>query len=107
MPKRPASAGARAAPIDDINEANIDDVEQQAIDKVNRTITILEGALATWDAAKEKPMDLKDRFARYRQFHDALAAWETKALKARDKTEDLNSRVQRLREFVDICYAYA
>ena len=107
MPKRPANQGAPPAPIEDISEDNIDLIENQAIDKVNRTITVLEGALATWEAAKEKPMDLKERFMRYRQFRDALAMWETKALRSRGKKEDLNSRVQRLREFVDICYAYA
>ncbi|NYZ73674.1 hypothetical protein H0O00_00870 [Candidatus Micrarchaeota archaeon] len=107
MPKRPANQSATAAPLEDLSETNVDDVEKEAIEKVNRTITVLEGALATWDAAKEKPIDLKDRFSRYKQFHDALATWETKALKSRGKQEDFNTRVQRLREFVDICYAYA
>jgi len=107
MPKRPSDQSAPPAPIGEISEANIEDIETEAIDKVNRTITVLEGALATWDAAKEKPRDLQDRFSRYRQFHDALAMWETKALKSRGQREDFNTRVQRLREFVDLCYAYA
>jgi hypothetical protein len=107
MPEPPADQSASSAPLEDISETNIDGIEKEAIEKVNRTITILEGALATWDAAREKPMDLRDRFSRYKQFRDALATWETKALRSRGKREDFEARVQRLREFVDLCYAYA
>ncbi|MDD5172288.1 MAG: hypothetical protein PHF60_04605 [Candidatus ainarchaeum sp.] len=107
MPKRSGNQSAPSAPIEEISETNIDVVEKEAIEKVNRTITVLEGALATWDAAKEKPVDLKDRFSKYKQFHDALMSWETRALRSKGKTENINSRVQRLREFVDLCYAYA
>jgi hypothetical protein len=107
MPKHPDTQSAPSAPIEDISETNIDDIEKEAIEKVNRTITVLEGALATWDAAKDKPVDLKDRFSKYKQFRDVLAVWESKVLKSRGKREDFNSRVQRLREFVDLCYAYA
>ena len=107
MPKRPIDQSSPPATMGEVSEASIDGVETEAIDKVNRTITVLEGALATWDAAKEKPMDLKDKFSRYKQFRDALATWETKALRSRGKSDDFDTRVQRLREFVDICYAYA
>lgn len=90
-----------------VSEENIDVVERETIDKVNHTITVLEGVMATWDAAKEKPLEMSDRFDQYRRFLDALLDWESRALKARSKGETFQNRVNRLREFVDMCYAYA
>ena len=90
-----------------VDQTNIEQVERETIDKVNKTITVLEASIATWDASKEKPDDLADKFERYRKFHDALAEWETKALRALSKSEDIGTRMVRLKEFVDICYSYA
>lgn len=104
-------AAARPAPAEEakINESNIDEVESQTIEKVNRTITVLEGSLATWDAAKDKPSDMAERFAKYKNLRDQLAEWETKVLRSRVKKETLSfdKRLARLREFIEICYANA
>lgn len=91
----------------ELTKENIDLVEKETIDKVNKTISALEAALATWNAAKEKPDDLKDKFAGYEKLHDALVGWESKALKSLGKKESFGDRVERLREFVDICCAYS
>jgi hypothetical protein len=108
----PAKVASRleAPPAGDIiTEKNIEEVESQTIEKVNRTITVLEGSLATWDAAKEKPDDLADRFRKYKNMRDQLAEWETKILRSRMKNEalTLDRRLARLKEFIDICYANA
>ncbi|MEW6722714.1 MAG: hypothetical protein AB1324_05620 [Candidatus Micrarchaeota archaeon] len=85
---------------------NIDGVEQETVQKVNQTITVLESAIATWEGSPEKPADLKPKFDRYKKFHDALSEWAGKSLKARGKKEEFGDKLKRLREFVDICHAY-
>jgi hypothetical protein len=102
-----APAKAQGADFPRLDESNISQIEKETIDKVNKTITVLEASIATWDATKEKPDDISDKFQRYKKFHDALAGWETKALKAMGKQERFDSRVKRLEEFIDICYSYA
>ncbi len=82
-------------------------IEKETMKKVNRTITTLEAAIATWETAKEKPEDLKDRFTNYKRLHDALMKWERDVLKAMEREDKFDVRVRRLQEFVDICYAYA
>jgi hypothetical protein len=93
--------------VGELTGSNIDKVENETIEKVSRTITVLEGALATWEASEEKPAELEEKFTRYRKFRDALAVWETSALKARGKEESFDTRVRRLKDFINICYSYA
>ena len=93
--------------VGELTGSNIEKAETETIEKVSRTITVLEGALATWEASKEKPRGLEKKFTRYKKFRDALAVWETNALKARGKEESFDTRVRRLKEFIDICYSYA
>jgi len=92
--------------ISELTKENIDGVEKETIERVNKTISALEAALATWNGAKDKPADLKERFAGYERLHSALVQWESRALKSRGKEESFEARVERLREFVDICCAY-
>ena len=97
----------RKEDVGEFSESNIEEVERDTIEQVDRTITALEGAIATYDASKQKPSGLADKIEGYKRFRDALAAWEIKALKAKGKIEELETRVKRMREFVDICYTYA
>jgi hypothetical protein len=90
-----------------VDERNIDQVEKETIDKVNKTLSALETAIASWDAAKEKPEDLRPKFQRYRRLHDVLSEWEAKVLRDRTKDTDYDTRIHRLHEFVDICHANA
>ena len=89
-----------------ITRDNVDRIEQETIEKVNHTITVLESSIAAWESSKEKPADLAPSFERYRKFRDALADWAGKALKAKGKKEEFEDKMKRLREFVDICHAY-
>ena len=89
-----------------VNERNIDTIEQETIQRVSKTISALEVALSTWDASKEKPLDLKLKYMKYQWLHEALSGWEKKVLKSRG-TEDYNARVGHLHEFVSICNSYA
>ena len=103
----PRAAGNPQETMVGLKESNIEKIESETIEKVSRTITVLEGALATWEASKEKPKELEGKFARYKRFHGALTVWETNALKARGKEESFETRVRRLKEFIDICYSCA
>ncbi len=99
------SKGLGAMP-PELTGKNIGKVEKDTMQKVNKALSVLESALAAWDAEKEKPKRLEAKFARFRRFHDALAAWESKALKAAGRKESFDERVRRLREFTEICFTY-
>ncbi len=99
----PSSARSRVY----VDEGNLAEVEKETIDKVNRTLTTLESAIATWEQSPKKPPELKPKFDKYVKLHDALTEWERKMLISISKGEEFQERVQKLQEFVDICYAYA
>lgn len=101
---RPVRKEQPALPV--VNERNIDAIEKQTIQRVSKTLSALEVALATWDASKEKPLDLKLKYMKYRWLHEALSGWEKKTLQSRGK-EDYRGRVGHLHEFVTICNSYA
>lgn len=90
-----------------ITEDNIGQAEKETISKVSRAISALEKALAEWDASDERPENLDEDFGRYKAFYEALAKWETKMLRTAGQELDFFTRVDRLREFVEICHAYA
>ncbi len=89
-----------------ITENNIELVEKDTMQKVNRALSALETAIAKWDSAKDKPEDLVPKFKKYKRYHDALAQWEKKMLKNPGRGMDFYARVERLGEFASICYAY-
>ncbi len=90
-----------------VDEGNLAEMEKETIDKVNKTLTTLENAIATWEQSPKKPAELKPKFDKYIKLHDALTEWERKMLISISKGEEFQERVQKLQEFVDICYAYA
>lgn len=99
-PRKVAKAGVQP-----VNSGNMEQVEKETMEKVNRTISALETAMAAWDAAREKPEELKPKFTRYNQLHEVLSRWQTKALRSLGKAE-YGERVQLLWEFVDLCKTY-
>lgn len=98
-------APKKALRISELSKDNIDIIQRETVRRVNKTVTALEAALATWDASEEKPDDMAEKFENYRRFHDALEDWERKTLQAQKKNEKFETKVRRLREFVDICFA--
>lgn len=105
MPRKTSVVKAMKPGVQPVNRANIEQVEQETMQRVNKTISALEMAIASWDAAKEKPEDLKPKFMRYGQLHEVLSRWQTKALRSLGKA-DYDERVQLLWEFVDLCKTY-
>jgi hypothetical protein len=102
-PSTPAAAGPVVEPI---TEKNIDRIEANVIKEVSRTISTLESGLAKWDGLDNKPDDLVPDFERYKKFHDELENWEATALRSIGKPLTFEQRMERLRDFVRICYAY-
>lgn len=90
-----------------VNENNIDQIEKETIERVNNTLSVLETAIASWEASDEKPVDLEPKFKKYKRIHNALVEWETNMLKSMGRYRDFDSRVHHLQEFVDICYTCA
>lgn len=86
---------------------DVEEMEKLALEKANKAISAIENAIAVWDASKEKPEDLKPRIVRLRYFYEALTAWEKKMLQTMGKEDKLGPRVERLKEFTEICYGYA
>jgi len=87
--------------------SDIDEMEKLSLDKANKALSAIEGTLAIWESSAEKPENMRVRIGRLRYIYDALTEWERKMLRAMAKKEDADSRIARLREFSDICYAYA
>jgi len=90
-----------------VSEINIEEVEKETIEKVSRTISVLENSIAIWEAAKDKPDNLREEFERFKGFCKALSEWETKELKMKRKGVDFGNRIGLLKEFTDICQMYA
>ena len=74
--------------------------------RVSHALSVLENALAEWEASEDKPFELEETFGNYRDFHLSLEQWEAKMLKTPGKELDFFSRVDRLREYVNICRAH-
>ncbi len=96
-------AGERAS----YGAGDIDRMEKLTLEKANRALSAIENALAIWDASRNKPDDLKPRIGRLKYFYEALSGWEKKMLKSMSAKEDVDARIVHLREFSDICHAYA
>lgn len=86
---------------------DIDDMEKLTLEKANKALSAIENALAVWDASGNKPDDLRPRINRLKSFYEALAGWERKVLQSMARHEDVDMRIEHLREFSDICHAYA
>jgi hypothetical protein len=97
---------SRTPTIEEVTPENIGQVEKDTMMRVSHALSVLEKALAEWEATEEKPFELEETFSNYRDFHDALERWEAKMLKARATKPDFFTRVEMLWEFVDICHAH-
>lgn len=88
-----------------VDENNIDKVEQETFEIVNKTISSLESAIANFDNAKKKPEQHRKKIERLRELHEVLFGWARDFL-MRPKEEDFETRIERLREFTEICRIY-
>jgi hypothetical protein len=105
LSKTPMPAGK--ATKQDFSIEDVDKMEKLAIDKANKAVSAIENAMAVWDASSAKPEELKPRMVRLKYFYDAITGWEKKALMTVGMRDEVGARVERLKEFTEICYAYA
>jgi hypothetical protein len=80
-------------------------IEEQTLERVDRTMANIEDFLSRWEAVR-KPDALFPQVAKIRRFRDALGAWRRMALRGRGKKDD-EARMHRLRDFVLICRTYS
>ncbi len=76
----------------------INELEKLALQTSNRTISSIENAVATWDAAGEKPFELEPDILRLKNVHGKLCEWEIKMLKSMGRA-DLHDRIHLLEQF--------
>ncbi len=105
MPKKVPPNDKPGAPGYSVKD--VEEMEKLALDKANKAISAIENAIAVWDASKDKPEDLKPRMVRLKYFYEALTGWEKKMLQTMGKEDQIGPRVERLKEFTEICYSYA
>ena len=105
MPRKKAVAKARPSKKVPVKN-DIGSVEEETIKRVDRTLTTIETFLAKWDHSRIKPDDMLPQIVKIRQFHDALARWQTDAVKGKEKNSE-DMKVKRLRDFVLICRTYS
>ncbi|MEW6748510.1 MAG: hypothetical protein AB1295_02275 [Candidatus Micrarchaeota archaeon] len=94
-------------PSADYSIDQIDRMEALSLDKANKAISAIENAMAVWESSPEKPAELEPRVIRLKLFYDSIQRWMKKALMTRGSPGAVGERVERLREFADICFAYA
>jgi hypothetical protein len=99
--------GPEKAGTDEYSIDQIDDLERRSLDKANKAISAIENAMAVWEASQEKPEDLKVRMIRLKYFYDSVINWEKKALRTIGSAGAIGERVERLKEFAEICFTYA
>ncbi|VVC02611.1 Uncharacterised protein [Candidatus Bilamarchaeum dharawalense] len=76
------------------------ELEIETQSKVSHSLSLIEVALADWEAAKKKPKNLEGQINYLRNSYKLLSEWEKNSLKGK---KDLNSTLNRLRKFTLIC----
>jgi len=86
-------------------EENIVKLEEETEQKVSHTISKIEVAVETWNAAGKKPENIRPTIVLLQRFYDELVVWEKKSLLSKKET-NVGLRIARLKNFVDICAKY-
>jgi hypothetical protein len=84
---------------------DLNSVEDDTLKRVSRTLKTIESFLSRWDSSNAKADDLLPQIMKIRKFHDALATWQNDAMKSKG-SDDEETRMRRLRDFVLICQTY-
>jgi DNA-binding transcriptional MerR regulator len=85
---------------------DVERMEKLAMEKANAAISAIESAIAAWEASDKKEEGLEERIMHLRAFYDAISSWMKKALKTAGKEDKIEERVERLKEYIEICYTY-
>jgi len=86
-------------------EKYIAELEMETEQKISQTMSAIESAVEAWKEAGEKPPSLKPKIQRLKVFYNELVNWEKRSLQKKEK-KDIRSRMERLKEFVNICMRY-
>jgi len=86
--------------------SDISTIEEETLNRVNKTMRSIEGFLARWNASKVKAGEMIPEVAKIKEFHKALTEWQRKALANRGKGSR-EDRMKRLEDFVLICRSYS
>jgi len=81
-------------------------IEEQTLERVDRTLATIDNFLSRWDSARNRPDAMFPEIVKIRRFKEALSAWQRLSLKAKKKDDEEN-RIRRLRDFVMICRTYS
>lgn len=87
-----------------ITETNIDEVENETFEIVKKTISALESAIEDFDKSKKDPSAIEGKVEHYRELHLLLSDW-AQELAERPENEEFSLRIERIRQFIDICQA--
>ncbi len=75
-------------------------LEMNTREKLSRSLSKIEIALADWDQSEEKPKKFMKKIAYLKKSHALFSNWMKKSLKG--KKDSTSSRL-RLQEFTEIC----
>jgi len=89
-----------------ISENELAALESEALEKVTKTIELIDDAVSAWDASKDKPAELAPRIMKLKSFHEALSEWGERFGKVKATRAGMDRRLGILRDFVGICNNY-
>jgi 3-dehydroquinate dehydratase len=83
-----------------IDENNIGEVEKETLEIVKKTVSALESTIRDFNRSSSDSPDSK--IERYRDLHLLLSEW-VHDFEERPEDEGYHERVERIRQFIDIC----
>ncbi|HID72443.1 TPA: hypothetical protein EYP38_00760 [Candidatus Micrarchaeota archaeon] len=90
-----------------VKKKSISMMEDETLKKAKQTIASIEKFMRRWEKADSKPRDMQVEVVRLQRYHDALEKWHKEASRARKKGETEAERIDRLRDFIMICFTYS
>jgi len=97
----------RSGTFSGVSEKDISQAEKETRERVNHALATLKIALASWEATKKKPADLKPKFIKYHRLHEVLNDWQKREAELQAGKAGFDDRIQMLWEYVDICQMYS
>ncbi len=80
---------------------DMDRMESLALEESNRIIGAIEVAVASWEAAGERPVELRPRILKLKDIHRSLSVWERSMLLSLAK-KSMERRIAQLARFAEI-----
>ena len=77
-------------------------MEKETSEIVRKTIAALESTISDFDKSAKNPDDIDDKVEKYRTLHLLLTDWSAD-FEEREDDEGFAERIERIRQFIDIC----